>query len=739
MSKLKEKSKTSSEKNKKDHGTRNMIIFLVIFSIVCIGVTSFLILKNNNSKISNVMENIKENVSKNKNEQSQNDVQGVSSLNDTYAENPIKISKEKISINGKSDVDGECIQIDGMKDEKLQQKINDNIKEKMTDWCNSNNGKVLNNIDVKCTANFGNAISIKAVKDFDSYNQYDFFVMNIDLSTGNEIKFNEMFTSNAGIKSIISESAYDTYTENASGGDMTDLNDEPVFSDGKENEDFYYETEEEKEERKDEYAKTEDKVFKLLNSYNNDNNLKFYFTPRCINIYDNDNKTITIKMKKYYSQIAIYNRFKTNDTIYDGKYENQDIIENKNIPVFVSTNTTNVGVDVALSDPVDIVYLNQQKKSDNIFYNVVIDKSYEGEKDKNYNTILENVKKIALEKIKQKEEENKKNDRTSFYQISVSIGNYIGYDISVSISEYSVSASNRENFYNGTLSYLQSGNYIIYWENDEYDDDYNPWKKYINNSKEIMVEKGYIDYNYDSKSKELVVKKIGETTVKNQATIENNTNENKTTQNNKTIVIDAGHQAKANNEKEPIGPGASETKAKVTDGATGVSTGQKESELNLKVSQMLEQELTKKGYNVIMTRTEENVNMSNSERAQIANNANATAFIRIHANSADSSSAKGVLTMCQTSQNKYNGNLADKSYSLSKSIVNNVAKATGTQNRGVTRTDDMSGINWCKVPATIVEMGFLSNSDEDKLLADENYQKKIVNGIINGLEEYLNS
>ena len=89
--------------------------------------------------------------------------------------------------------------------------------------------------------------------------------------------------------------------------------------------------------------------------------------------------------------------------------------------MFVSTNTTNVGVDVALSDPVDIVYLNQQKKSDNIFYNVVIDKSYEGEKDKNYNTILENVKKIALEKIKQKEEENKKSDRASFYQISVSI------------------------------------------------------------------------------------------------------------------------------------------------------------------------------------------------------------------------------------------------------------------------------------------------------------------------------
>jgi 23S rRNA pseudouridine1911/1915/1917 synthase len=88
---------------------------------------------------------------------------------------------------------------------------------------------------------------------------------------------------------------------------------------------------------------------------------------------------------------------------------------------------------------------------------------------------------------------------------------------------------------------------------------------------------------------------------------------------------------------------------------------------------------------------------------------------------------------------RLDGDTAITHYSLSKSIVDNVAKTTNTQNRGVTRTDDMSGINWCKVPATIVEMGFLSNSDEDKLLADENYQKKIVNGIINGLEEYLNS
>lgn len=107
------------------------------------------------------------------------------------------------------------------------------------------------------------------------------------------------------------------------------------------------------------------------------------------------------------------------------------------------------------------------------------------------------------------------------------------------------------------------------------------------------------------------------------------------TSNNKkrTVVIDPGHQTKGDSTKEPIGPGATEMKAKVTTGATGTFTKQKESELVLKVSLLLEKELKNEGYNVIMTRTTNNVNISNSQRAKMANDAAADAFVRIHADS----------------------------------------------------------------------------------------------------------
>ena len=207
----------------------------------------------------------------------------------------------------------------------------------------------------------------------------------------------------------------------------------------------------------------------------------------------------------------------------------------------------------------------------------------------------------------------------------------------------------------------------------------------------------------------------------------------------RVIVIDAGHQLKGSSETEPNGPGSEEMKAQVTWGAEGVSTGQAEYELNLQVALLLRDELIKRGYSVVMIRETNNVQVSNMERAQIANKYKAAAFVRIHANSWTDESLHGAMTICQSRQNPYPDCVAhyEQSFCLSQYVLDEFCAQTGIGKLNVREMDNMTATNWSQVPTTIVEMGFLSNTKDDMLMATDFFRCEAAIGIANGLDAYF--
>lgn len=205
----------------------------------------------------------------------------------------------------------------------------------------------------------------------------------------------------------------------------------------------------------------------------------------------------------------------------------------------------------------------------------------------------------------------------------------------------------------------------------------------------------------------------------------------------KVVVIDPGHGAGGNKEYELQSPDSDITKIKDGGGTQGVATGVPEYIVTLKVSEKLKTLLEQKNYTVIMTKTQASENLGNIERAEIGNNNNANLVIRLHCDGLDDQSVTGA-SMLIPAPIGYAKDISDISAQYGQTILNDLLTSAGMNNRGIAQRSDLTGFNWSKVPVVLVEMGFMSNPEEDRLLNDDSYENKLAQGLCNGIVHSLN-
>ena len=183
----------------------------------------------------------------------------------------------------------------------------------------------------------------------------------------------------------------------------------------------------------------------------------------------------------------------------------------------------------------------------------------------------------------------------------------------------------------------------------------------------------------------------------------------------KVIVIDPGHGG-----NDP--------------GAIGFS-GSYEKDINLEIATKLYEKLKEKDYKVILTRDRDEY-IENLSRAELANRRRARVFISIHGNSLENNNTvEGIQVLYYPDRKSTIGDLDNNE--LAKIVMNSMIIGTGAKDKGIIEREDLIVLNQTKMPAILIECGFISNENEEKLLLTDEYQDRLVNSIVNGIEEYF--
>lgn len=201
-----------------------------------------------------------------------------------------------------------------------------------------------------------------------------------------------------------------------------------------------------------------------------------------------------------------------------------------------------------------------------------------------------------------------------------------------------------------------------------------------------------------------------------------------------TVVIDPGHDLRANLATEPIGPGSTIRKIKDGGGTRGVVTGIREADLVLAVSLRLRRLLARADVRVVMTRTRTaGVSMGNVARARIANRAGADLFLRVHADGHTDPRVRGSHTLVPALRRGWTDDVYAESRRAATLVQRELVRATGFPDRGLTERSDITGFNWANVPAILVEMGFMTSPADDRALSRPAMRQRVAAGLCRGV------
>lgn len=198
------------------------------------------------------------------------------------------------------------------------------------------------------------------------------------------------------------------------------------------------------------------------------------------------------------------------------------------------------------------------------------------------------------------------------------------------------------------------------------------------------------------------------------------------------IGINPGHQRTMIKKRYPMAPGSHSYGPGVKVGATGCSTRQTEYSVVLDVGLKLKRILEEHGAKVVITRTSNDVMLTNIDRAKMLNAAGVDVALQLHNNSCSNASKTGVSGYIRTTGSWY-----AESRALAKCLCRGISASTGFKNRGINLYNDYMSLNWTTTPSVLLEMGYLSNSSDDHKLAKDSFREALAQGIYQGLCDYF--